>query len=139
MNAGLGGNHFFLKLASSAVRGLEFVRVKRRMDRTGHCRKKFWFFSSISHKHLTILATHMGLYASWSGSFSPGSVRNWVGWEGQFLLSSNFLLEPTLLSLEPGTITLKQFNLSTFRFSQEFTGSSTGLPGSDVKQIVRNN
>ena len=61
----------FLKLASSAVRGLEFVRVKRRMDRAGHCRKKFWFFSSISHKHLTILATHMGLYASWSGSFSP--------------------------------------------------------------------
>ena len=57
----------------------------------------------------------------------------------QFLLSSNFLLEPTLLSLEPGTITLKQFNLSTFRFSQELTGSSTGLPGSDVKQIVRNN
>ena len=85
----------FLKLASSAVRGLEFVRVKRRMDRAGHCRKKFWFFSSISHKHLTILATHMGLYASWSGSFSPQwSKRNWVGWEGQFLLSSNFCWNP---------------------------------------------
>ena len=70
MNAGHGGNHF----SQACVERCQGFGVRACQTTYGSCgtlQEKFWFFSSISHKHLTILATHMGLYASWSGSFSP--------------------------------------------------------------------
>jgi hypothetical protein len=57
----------------------------------------------------------------------------------QFLLSSNFCWNPPSYPLNQELSHWNNSNVSTFRFSQEFTGSSTRLPGSKVKQVVWNN
>jgi len=44
------------------------------------------------------------MHSSWSDFFPGRERRNWVGWEGQFLLRFKILFEPTLLSLEPGRL-----------------------------------